>query len=143
MFRYLTSNKEPKVEVVDVSRKIFPEEHLLPNEKTREPEVVVTRDVDVDALIQAGAPLCLDLNQLMSENPEAAAEMRAPWQAGSDVIDESAAANLKESVNSVRAANAKAKAAGFDSIESYVQNLIDEALKKQTAPTIEAEKGDN
>lgn len=142
MFKYLTSKQEPEVSVVDVSQKVFDEIHLLPDEKTREPVPTVTRQVDVDAIIQAGAPLCLDLNKLMEHDPVTAETLRQPWEAGSDVIDAGAATTLKESIKSIRDANAQAKAKGYDSIDAYVQALVKEAISKQEAANA-SEKGDN
>lgn len=154
MFKYLKANEEPEVQVVNVSRKIWPDNHLLPDPETREPIVVNKGDVDVDAMIQAGAPLCLDLNVLMEQDLEAADELRGGsaydkdgkfvgYGTSADVIDTTAATNLKEALNSVQAAKANAKAAGYDDLEAYFKSLIQAEIEKTKEATAAASGEEN
>lgn len=131
--KYLNSAQSNPVVTVDISRKLWPDEHLEADPDTGAPIVVNRGDVDVDALIQAGRSQTLDLNELMQEDPLTAEAWRQPYGVSDEVIDTTAAASLKESLNSVREATVAAKAAGFDSIEAYVQDLVNKEIAKQKA----------
>lgn len=140
--KYLSKQKENPVSTVDVSQKLWPDEHLVPDPDTGEPIVVNKGDVDVDALIQAGRSLCIDLNDVMEQDLETAKALRPGYDkdghflgysVGDEVIDTSALAGLKDGLNSVLAAQATAKGAGFDTIEAYVQDLVNKEIAKQKA----------